>query len=446
MALTTLDVYKLLPKTNCKDCDLPTCMAFAMQVAAKQRALVDCPHVSEETKSDIADASTPPMRLVKIGGSRGQFMLGQETVMFRHEERFFHATGVAVKLASSMDDKQVDAAVDRMNGQQFERVGEMLKISLCALELDGVADPLQRATAVSTRCHLPLILMGTDPDTMRQCVGALKDERPLIYRAHGKNADDFIQIAAQFKVPLAVGTTTGDLTELAELTQRAKDKGVEDMILAFDSQPAGKTFENLTLSRRAALLKTFKPLGYPAMVAMDGYSAEMESLYSGLFAVKYASIVVMNDHQPWQLLPVFTAVQDIYTDPQVPNMVDAKLYEIGSVNEDSPVLFTTNFALTYFSVAGEVERSRIPSYICVVDTEGMGVLNAHAGDKISPEKVVKTLQELKATEKVKHRRLIIPGLLPFFRAELEDISEWQEVIIGPKTAREIPAFLNRVWN
>jgi acetyl-CoA decarbonylase/synthase complex subunit gamma len=334
--------------------------------------------------------------------------------------------------------------VEHIKGQQFERVGEILKISLCAVDIDGLADPVNRVTTVSSQCHLPLILMGTDPDKMKLSVDALKDQRPLVYRAQGDTADAFIQIAADQKVPLAVAA--GSLKELAQLTQRAKEKGVEDLILSFDGQLAGKTFRELTLSRRAALVKNFKPLGYPAMVAMDGYSAENESLYASLFAVKYASIVVMNDHQPWQLLPVFTAIQDIYTDPQVPNMVDAKLYEIGSVNENSPILFTTNFALTYFSVAGEVERSRIPSYVCVVDTEGMGVLNAHAGDKISPEKVVKTLEELKAADRVNHRRLIIPGLLPFFRAELEDISRWKEVIIGPKTAREIPAFLNRVWN
>ena len=443
MALTTLDVYKLLPKTNCKDCDLPTCMAFAMQVAAKQRALSDCPHISEETKSDVADASTPPMKLVKIGGEKGRFVMGQETVLYRHEERFFHPTGVAVKLPATLTDDKVASYVDLINKQQFERVGEKLKISLCAVEIDNLEDPLKRINYVAGECRVPLILMGTGAEDMRRCVAALQNERPLIYRANSQNFAAFLQIAADFKVPLAINADS--LESLAELTRQAKEKGIEDLVLSFDSQRPGKTFKELTLSRRAALVKNVKPLGYPTMVTMSDQTAEMESLYASLYAIKYASIVIMNDLQPWQLLPVFTSIQDIYTDPQVPNMVDAKIYEVGNVDENSPILFTTNFALTYFSVAGEVERSRIPSYICVIDTEGMGVLNAHAGDKISPESVVKTLQELKVTDKVKHRRLIIPGLLPFFRAELEETSVWQEVIIGPKTAREIPAFLNRIW-
>ena len=157
-----------------------------------------------------------------------------------------------------------------------------------------------------------------------------------------------------------------------------------------------------------------------------------------------AGIVLVDGAEPWQLLPRMVTVQDVYTDPQVPNTVEAKLYEIGSVNENSPVLFTTNFSLTYFSVEGEVERSKIPSYICVVDTEGLGVLNAYAGDKISAEKVVKAIDELKVADKVKHRKLIIPGLLPIFRAEIEDTSEWEEVIIGPEAARDIPAFLTNL--
>ena len=171
----------------------------------------------------------------------------------------------------------------------------------------------------------------------------------------------------------------------------------------------------------------------------------METVLAASYAAKYGGIVMVRGAEPWELLPIMTAVQDVYTDPQVPNTVEAKLYEIGNTNENSPVMFTTNFSLTYFSVAGEVERSKVPTYISVVETEGLGVLNAYAGDKISAEKVVKAIQAQKAADKVKHRKLIIPGLLPIFRAEIEDTSEWKEVVIGPENAREIPAFLQKMW-
>ncbi len=166
-------------------------------------------------------------------------------------------------------------------------------------------------------------------------------------------------------------------------------------------------------------------------------------LLGASFTAKYAAIVLIDNTEPEIVLPIMAAVQNIYTDPQVPNTVEAKLYEIGSPGDNSPVMFTTNFSLTYFSVAGEVERSKVPAYICVVDTEGLGVLNSYAGDKISAEKVVKALQDQQVVDKVKHRKLIIPGLLPIFRAEIEDTSDWKEVIIGPENARAIPAFLNQ---
>lgn len=207
----------------------------------------------------------------------------------------------------------------------------------------------------------------------------------------------------------------------------------------------GETIRSLTITRRAALKKNFKPFGYPSMVEINAENQDDETVKASAYAAKYAGIVLIDNSDPWELLPIMVVVQNIYTDPQVPNTVDAKLYEIGEPGENSPVLFTTNFSLTYFSVESEVERSKIPSYICVVETEGLGVLNAYAGDKISAEKVVKTIEAQKVAEKVKHRKLIIPGLLPVFRAEIEDTSVWKEVIIGPESAREIPAFLTSNW-
>jgi len=375
MALTGMQIYKLLPKTNCKDCGLPTCMAFAMQVAAKQKALTDCPHVSEESKSELSEASSPPMKLVKIGSGDVTFEIGQETVMFNSK--------------------------------------------------------------------VPLIIVGKDAGKVKAAAEAIKDKRPLLYGADASNIDALSDVASSCKCPLAI--SAGSLEELADLTSKAKEKGVEDLILSFDTKDMVQTLRSLTIARRAALKKNFRPLGYPALVEVLEGDAIDETVVAAAFAAKYAGIVIIDNAEPWELLPIMVVVQNIYTDPQVPNTVDAKLYEIGDVTENSPVLFTTNFSLTYFSVEAEVERSKIPTYICVIETEGLGVLNAYAGDKISAELVVKTIQEQKVAEKVKHRKLIIPGLLPIFRAEIEDTSEWKEVIIGPETAREIPGFLTNGW-
>jgi len=444
MALTGMQVYKSLPKTNCKDCGLPTCMAFAMQVAAKQRALEDCPHVSEEASSSLAESSAPPMKLITIGSAERKFEFGQETVMFRHEEKFHRGTGIAIRFKAGMSDAEISEKLKTVNADVFMRVGERLYVKFCAVEVDGVADPAARMKKIVDASCLPAIVMGSDPEKVKAAAEAVKDEKPLVYRAEASNFDAMVAIAKSFELPLAIHAAT--LEELADLTQKAKDAGVENLVLSFDCEKIGETVRQMTIARRAALKKQFRPLGYPAIVDIKNDDPMMQTVFAASSAAKYAGIVIMDGAEPWQVLPVLTTVQDVYTDPQVPNTVEVKLYEVGSPNENSPVLFTTNFSLTYFSVEGEVERSKVPSYICVVDTEGLGVLNAYAGDKISAEKVVKALKDQGVAEKVKHRKLIIPGLLPIFRAEIEDTSEWTEVIIGPENAREIPAFLTSNWS
>ncbi|MGQ9615700.1 MAG: acetyl-CoA decarbonylase/synthase complex subunit gamma [Spirochaetota bacterium] len=443
MALTGMQIYKLLPKTNCKECGFPTCMAFAMQVAAKQKAITDCPHLSEEAKTALDEASTPPMKLVKIGPEGKQFEIGQETVMFRHEEKFHRPCGITVRVPSSLSDAEAAARIDAINKSVFERVGEKLRVALCAVEIDGLSDPASRVKMAAEKSEVPLIVVGSDAAGMKKAVDTVKEQKPLIYCANSSNLEDYAGIASSAKTPLAI--IGKDLQELETLTTKAKEKGVEEMILAFKGNNLGETIRSLTITRRASLRKNFRPFGYPAMVEIVADNQEDETVFAAMFAAKYASIVMINGLEPWQLLPIMAIIQNVYTDPQVPNAVEPKLYEVGSTTENSPVMFTTNFSLTYFSVQSEVERSKVPAYVCVVDTEGLGVLNAYAGDKLSAEKVVKTLQEQKVAEKVKHRKLIIPGLLPVFRAEIEDTSEWKEVIIGPENARDIPGFLTKNW-
>jgi acetyl-CoA decarbonylase/synthase complex subunit gamma len=446
MAMTGMEIYKNLPKSNCKECGFPTCLAFAMQVAAKQKALSDCPQLSEEAQAAFSEAAAPPMKLVHLGpaGDAG-VEIGQETVMFRHEERFYHSPVLAAKVPASLSDDEARAKMDRINQAVFTRVGEEIAIGMAAVEVEGLtADAAKaRAGAMAEGSRVPLMLIGSDPAVIAAAVGPLAANKPLIYRAAGDNAEAMIKVAADNKCPLAV--TAPDIEQLADIAKAAKDAGVADLVLSFDGHTAAKTVREITAARRAALKKGFRTLGFPSMVDVACDDVTTETVLATTFIAKYASILIINGTDGGELIPLLTAIQNIYTDPQVPNTVEAKLYEVGAVTEDSPVMFTTNFALTYFSVEGEVERSKVPCYISVVDTEGLGVLNAYAGDKISVEKVIKTLEGQAVAGKVKHRKLIIPGLLPSFRAEIEDSSEWKQVLIGPESATGIPRFLAESW-
>ena len=444
MAMTGMGIYKTLPKTNCKDCGFPTCLAFAMQVAAKQKAITDCPHLSDDAKSSMAEAASPPMKLVRIGGENG-VAIGQETVMFRHEEKFHNAPAFAGRIPASLSDDDCLARLETINKAVFTRVGQEIAMRLAAVDLEGLspAAAATRVKALAEKSRVPFVLMSADPASLDAAAAAIADRKPLLYKAAGDNADASIKVAAKHKCPLAVSAST--LEKLADLAKAAKDQGVEDIVLAFDGKTTAKSIRSITAARRAALKKSFRTLGYPAMVDVAVDDPVKETVLAATFVVKYAQVIIINGLDGGELIPLLTAVQNIYTDPQVPNTVEAKLYEVGAVNDNSPVLFTTNFSLTYFSVEGEVERSKVPCYICAVDTEGLGVLNAYAGDKISPEKVIETLSVQKVTEKVKHRKLIIPGLLPSFRAAIEDGSEWKEVLIGPESATGIPKFLNETW-
>ena len=446
MAMTGMDIYKSLPKENCKECGLPTCLAFAMQVAAKQKALTDCPRLSDDAAEAFSDASAPPMKLVQIGPDDMKFEVGQETVMFRHEEKFHHSPALAVTIAASLSDDEAKARRDQINQAVFTRVGEEISVGLAAVDIEGLsADAASaRAKAMAEGSRVPLVLMGSDPSAMAAAAAALPEGRPLIHQATEANAAEMIKVAADNKCPLAV--TAGSLEKLADIAKSAKDAGVDDVVLAFDGKNTAATVREMTTARRAALKKSFRTLGFPAMVNVACDDPAKETVLATTFVAKYAGIIVINGLDPAELISILTTVQNIYTDPQVPNTVEAKLYPIGDVNENSPVMFTTNFALTYFSVEGEVERSKVPAYIGVVETEGLGVLNAYAGDKLSPEHVVKAMDSFGVADKVKHRKLIIPGLLPSFRAEIEDTSVWKEVIIGPESATGIPRFLAETWN
>ncbi len=441
--LTGIEVYKLLPKTNCGDCNFPTCMAFAMQVAAKKAALEQCPHVSEEAQAALGEAQAPPMRTVQLGSGDTALTIGGETVLFRHEEKFHHPPGVAIRISDSLSDEEIAQRLEEVRNLRFERVGDELQVDLVAVHCDsGDGDRYaQVVSKVKDGADLPLVLQCPDPARLS---GALKaaGQRPLLWAADRENWEQMAELSLKHEAPLAV---RGDSLEaLVDLTGKLKEKGLQDMIIDAGDGQFVERLTRLVKVRRLALQKEFRPLGYPAIAFTTGGSPLEEAAEAIAYVCKYAGVVVMENTAPEAVLSVLTARQNVYTDPQKPNAIEAKLYEVGEVGPESPVLLTTNFALTYFTVAGEVENSRVGAYIVVADTEGLGVLNAYADDKLTAERIVKTVKEQGALDKVNHNKLVIPGLAAMLRMEIQEESGW-EVVIGPEDAARIPHFLRNEW-
>jgi acetyl-CoA decarbonylase/synthase complex subunit gamma len=438
--LTGIGIYKLLPKTNCGECNFPTCMAFAMQVAAKKVALEACPYVSEDAKRELAESAAPPMRTVTLGAGPRAVQIGGETVLFRHEEKFHHPAALAIRVKDTDD---VAAEIKKIQSLKFIRSGKPVSVDLIALEQAGDAGTfVGAAKQLRASTELPAVLMSNDLQAMAGALEVLADRRPLVYAADKSNYQQLAQLSAKFKVPLAVKGET--LEELSDLTTMIKQAGVGDLVLAPVVRDVRRGLTCLTQLRRLALEKTFRPLGYPVMVFITAQDATQEALEAIIYECKYASIVVMRSKEAWEILPVLTARFNIFTDPQVPNAVEAKVYRVGEAGADSPVLVTTNFALTYFTVEGEVENSKVPAYITAVETGGLGVLNSYADDKLTGETIAKAVKASGILNQVRHKKLIIPGLVAVLKGELEDEAGC-EVVVGPEEAAGIPNFLKKEW-
>jgi len=442
--VTGIDIYKLLPKTNCGDCNFPTCMAFAMQVAAKKAALDQCPHVSDEAQSALGDAQAPPMRTVKIGVGEKELALGGETVLFRHEEKFHHPTGVAIRVPAVLEDAEIDARLKVIERLHFTRVGEEIGVDLIAVDGNGTDTDQFRVAVERVRggSDLPLILLCENAGALKNALNGAAASRPLIGPATEANWEAIAEIAAEKKLPVLVRSDS--LEGLAGLTEKLKGKGIEDLVLQPAATELVSTLTQLVQLRRLSLEKAFRPLGYPTCAVFAGETLVDPSVAAGTAVCRYAGIVVTDAATPEEILPILTIRQNIYTDPQVPNAIEAKLYEIGGPGADAPVILTTNFALTYFTVAGEVENSKVPAYISVVDTEGLGVLNAYADDKLTAEVIVKAVTTQGVMDRVNHNKLIIPGLVAVLRMEIQEESGW-EVVVGPEDAAGIPHFLKTEW-
>ncbi|MBC8470279.1 MAG: acetyl-CoA decarbonylase/synthase complex subunit gamma [Planctomycetes bacterium] len=445
MALTGLDIFKLLPKTNCKKCGMPTCLAFAMALAQKRAKLEDCPDVSEEAKGKLAAASAPPMRKIVFGTQENQVQLGQETVMFRHEEKFYNPTALTVTVSDKLTGEDLTKRIKAVNALQFERIGIKIGVKAIALINDsGSSDSFAQAAAtVKDASNLALILVTDSPDAMAAAAAKTKESVPLLASATPDTAEEMAKVAKENGCPIVAKADS--LDALAGLTEKIKAAGVEDIVLNIESPDLQSQLLNLSKMRALALKKVFRPLGYPTVsFATDG-DADTQLASAVSLICKYAGIVVLDTVEPYAILPMLTAVMNIYTDPQKPVQVEPKVYRIGEPNENSPVMFTTNFSLTYYTLESDVESSRIPSYILVVDTEGTSVLTAYSGDKLNEKTVADAMTKYGVADLVKHRKLIIPGYVAVMSGKLEEATNW-EIMVGPRECSMLPKFLQEVWN
>jgi len=442
MALSGLDIFKLLPKTNCGDCAVPTCMAFAMKLAQKKAELSECPHASEEAKATLGAASEPPIRLVKVG-SASAFEAGEETVMFRHEKTFFHQTGIAIELRTSEGKDQTLKKIKEIENYNVERVGEELKTDLFFISHDSKNsnDFTETIKLIKQNSTKGIILDCSEIEALKEAVALLEDDRPAIL-LRKKVSDEDIELAKASDASLIL--TAQSFEDLGDQAEKARNAGVNNLILNLESGNIGQQLQNNTILRRSALKSNFKPFGYPLFVHLNAENEFDLLAKTSALLCKYGSIIVLPEHNKAMLYTLFTLRQNIYTDPQKPIQVDPKVYPIGEPTPDSPVFVTTNFSLTYFIVSGEIENSGISAHLVVTDCEGQSVLTSWAAGKFVGETIAKFIKEIKLEDKVKTRKIVIPGLVSQISGDLEENLPGWEVIVGCQEASDIPSFVKQI--
>jgi len=445
MALTGLQIYKLLPQTNCKECGFPTCLAFAMKLAAKQAELSACPYVSETSKQQLEAASQPPIRLITLVGAEGKKVeTGNEIVLFRHEKTFYHPAGVFVRVKDTTAADQLAAAAKEMDAFVVDYVGIKLHLDGIAVE-NASGDAVKFAGAVATvrgATKMPLILIAKEAAAFEAALAKLPGESPLLYAADASNAAALAAIAKKAKASLAV-KGDGTLQSLANLTETVKAAGVEDMVLDPGTRDFLGVLTTATQIRRLAIKKNFRPLGYP-IIAFPGEgvtSADEEPTLAAQAIAKYAGLVVLDKFTPASAYALLVLRQNIYTDPQKPIQVQPGLYEINNPKADSPVLVTTNFSITYFSISNEVEGAGLPAWLLVADAEGMSVLTAWAAGKFDADRIAKAVKTTGVEAKATSKRIILPGAVAVLMGEVEEALAGWKIEVGPREAVDVPAFL-----
>ena len=443
MALTGIQIFKLLPKTNCKECGVPTCLAFAMNLASGKAELDSCPYVSAEAKAQLAEASAPPIRPVAIGKGVRAFTVGGETVLSRHEKTFYNPTAFAALVVADISEADLTKKLKVWNAFQFERVGLNLRPQLVALkDTKGDKDAFaKKAKLIAETSEFNLVLMTDKADVMKAGIEACGFKKPLLYAATAANADAFGALAKESGLPLAVKADS--IEGLVALTDKLTKMGLKDLVLDPGSREVKKALEDQVAIRRAALKNGNRAVGFPTIVfpCEMASNLDMETVIAGMFVAKYGSIVVLSDFTGEGIFPLLLERLNIFTDPQRPMTVVQGIYEVNNPTAESPVLVTTNFALTYFIVSGEIEGSRVPSWLLIKDSEGLSVMTAWAAGKFAGDDVGMFVKKCGIADKIKKTEIIIPGYAAAIAGDMEEELPGWKVTVGPREAAHIPAFL-----
>ncbi|MFH0914396.1 MAG: acetyl-CoA decarbonylase/synthase complex subunit gamma [Chloroflexota bacterium] len=445
MPLTGIQIFKLLPKTNCGECGVPTCLAFAMNLAVGKAEITLCRFITEEAKAQLAEQSAPPIRTVAIGTGERAVKVGGETVMFRHEKRFENPPGIALLIKDTMPEAEVDRRLAKFGELQYQRVGLTLRPELVAVkeESGDAAKFAALAGKVKQKSPASLILMSTKPNVLAEALKVCADKKPLLYAATEENLAQVAELAKQSSCPVVAKAAS--LEALAQLTTKLGEAGVKDIVLDSGSRTLKQVFQEQVIIRNAALVKKFRPLGYPTIIMACEMTADplKEALIAATFVAKYGGIIVLSEFEGYSLFPLLVERLNIYTDPQRPLATTPGIYQIKVPRENSPVLITTNFSLTYFIVSGEVENSKVPAHLLVMDTEGLSVMTSWAAGKFVADTIASFVKKSGIADKVKHHKLIIPGYAASESGGLEEELPGWEIQVGPREAAHIPAYLKQ---
>ena len=461
--LSPIDIYKLLPKTNCKECGQENCMAFATKIVNREVTIDQCPPLlkkeNEKAYNQLKELLKPAVKEVVVGVGDTAKKLGGKLVMYRHEFTYTNPTAIAIDVTDEMPDAEVTERIKRTENFKFEYIGNTLKLDMIAVRSTS-GDPEKFKAVVkkvADSTQLPLILCALDPNVLEAGLMAAPKARPLLYAATTKNWKEMAELALMYNCPL-VATAPNDLDTLVSLAKTLMAYGVQDLVLdpgTFLNEGLADTLNNFTMLRRAACkggeeLAGLPLMGVPMVAWLNkGETADeivkwREATIAGMLIVRYADVIVMHGNDGWALLPNTVLRQNIYTDPRKPVAVDPGLKVFGTPDENSPVFFTSNFALTFYTVASDIESAKLNAYLIVVDTEGSAIDSGVAGRKLTAEKVADALKASGVEGKVKHRKLIIPGKATRISGEIEELTGWK-VQVGPRDSSEIPKYLTEKW-
>ncbi|MDR2418696.1 MAG: acetyl-CoA decarbonylase/synthase complex subunit gamma [Treponema sp.] len=441
MALKGLDIFKLTPRTNCKQCGNPTCMAFSMKVAQGSIPLEKCPHLSAEALSTLGEATAPPMKGIKIGAGKGEYTLGGETVLFRHDKTFVSKSLYAVSVCPDNIDKKLPEILK----VDYERIGERMYVELINVEYKGDKEAFLAAVQKASSAGRILILEVNDAEAAAAALALTKDAKPILNGANESNYKEFCAIAS--KAGVVLGVTGANLDAIYDTVKALEGLGNKNLIIDAGSASVKDAFANAVQIRRASLKDGDRSFGYPVLVNVAKLVPENKTAQlalATLFTMKYGSIIVLDAMDYAQALPLYGLRQNIFTDPQKPMKVEPGIYPINGADENAICATTVDFALTYFIVSGELERSGVPVNLLISDAGGYSVLTAWAAGKLSASSLARFFKEENINGKIKNRNLIIPGKIAVLKGELEESLPGWTILVAPNEAVGVVKFLKEL--